>query len=75
MIEETKNVLANIEKEAEDKRYYHDFKYLNYAASFLDPIGSYDGATAIQNLKAASKKYDPDGLFQIGVPGEFKLFT
>lgn len=49
------------------------FQYLNYADKSQDPIGSY-GGTVKARLQAASKKYDPDGLFQTGVPGGFKLF-
>ncbi|KAK2868015.1 hypothetical protein FQN49_003243 [Arthroderma sp. PD_2] len=51
-----------------------DFKYLNYAFTFQDPIGSY-GVENKQKLREASKKYDPEGLFQKGCPGGFKLFT
>lgn len=49
------------------------FQYLNYADKSQDPIGSYGGSVKAR-LQAASKKYDPDGLFQTGVPGGFKLF-
>ncbi|KAI1778217.1 FAD-binding domain-containing protein [Hypoxylon cercidicola] len=51
-----------------------EFIYLNYAASFQDPIASY-GAKNKQKLQDVSRSYDPDGLFQKGVPGGFKLFT
>lgn len=74
MIAAAKNLLASIEKEAKAEGFYHDYKYLNYAASFQDPIRSY-GPTAVRNLKRASRKYDPYGLFQVGVPGGFKLFN
>jgi len=40
-----------------------DWKFLNYAAQSQDAISSY-GAAAIAKLKAASKKYDPKGVFQ-----------
>ena len=49
------------------------FKYLNYAGKSQDPIGSY-GQDIKERLQAVSKKYDPNGLFQTGVPGGFKLF-
>ncbi|KAL9000313.1 MAG: hypothetical protein Q9169_001030, partial [Polycauliona sp. 2 TL-2023] len=47
--------------------------YLNYASDDQDPIGSY-GPENVAKLQAASKKYDPTGLFQINMPGGFKLF-
>lgn len=52
---------------------YLDFQYLNYADPSQDPIGSY-GAANVAALQATSEKYDPDGFFQTGVPGGFKLF-
>lgn len=52
---------------------YIPWKYLNYADKLQDPIGSY-GEEVKGRLQAVSKKYDPDGLFQTGVPGGFKLF-
>lgn len=49
------------------------YLYLNYAAPWQDPISGY-GAAAKSALQAASKKYDPTGVFQQQVPGGFKLF-
>jgi hypothetical protein len=46
---------------------------MNYAAKGDDVISSY-GAANKAILQKASKKYDPHGLFQTGVPGGFKLF-
>lgn len=40
-----------------------DWKFLNYAAREQDSVATY-GAAAIAKLKAASKKYDPKGVFQ-----------
>lgn len=53
---------------------FHSWKYLNYAAPWQDPISGY-GPENKARLQAASKKHDPIGLFQIAVPGGFKLFT
>ncbi|KAK5113388.1 hypothetical protein LTR62_003488 [Meristemomyces frigidus] len=39
------------------------YLYLNYAAPWQDPITGY-GAANVGALKAASKKYDPEGVFQ-----------
>jgi hypothetical protein len=67
-----KGALEGIRAQAVEKGTALDFVYLNYAFSFQDPIGSY-GAKNKQKLQEVSKKYDPDGLFQRGVPGGFKL--
>lgn len=47
--------------------------YMNYAYTSQDPIGSY-GEENKAELQRVSNRYDPQGLFQKGVPGGFKLF-
>lgn len=49
-----------------------DFLYLNYAASFQDPLASY-GAANLAFMRQVSQKYDPEQVFQNLVPGGFKL--
>jgi hypothetical protein len=49
-----------------------DYRYLNYAFTHQDPIGSY-GDESKARLQAVSSKYDPDGFFQHVVSGPFKL--
>lgn len=56
-----------------DRGLYIPFQYLNYADKSQDPIGSY-GEDIKARLQAVSRRYDPHGLFQTGVPGGFKLF-
>lgn len=73
IIQRFKNVLENIDQDATSRGTAVPYKYLNYAHSFQDPIGSY-GAEDVEKLRKASTKYDPEGLFQKGVPGGFKLF-
>ncbi|PQE11747.1 Bifunctional solanapyrone synthase protein [Rutstroemia sp. NJR-2017a WRK4] len=51
-----------------------DYIFMNYASGFQDPIGSY-GAENKKKMQDVSRKYDPAGLFQKGVPGGFKLFA
>lgn len=68
----TKTVIEEIDRATKAAGLFHRFKYLNYAAPFQDPIGSYGPASKAQ-LQAVSKKYDPEGFFQAGVPGGFKL--
>jgi hypothetical protein len=68
-----RGALEDIRKQAVEKGTAIDFVYLNYAFNFQDPIGTY-GAENKRRLQEVSKKYDPEGLFQKGVPGGFKLF-
>ena len=49
------------------------YVYLNYAYKGQDPISGY-GPQNKARLQAVSRKYDPSGFFQNGVPGGFKLF-
>ena len=69
----TQTLIEQIDQATSAAGAFHRFKYLNYAAPFQDPITSYGPASNAQ-LRAVSKKYDPEGFFQIGVPGGFKLF-
>lgn len=55
------------------QRLYIDFKYLNYADISQDVVGSY-GMNVKRRLRQVSRKYDPSGLFQTGVPGGFKVW-
>ena len=70
----TQTLIDRIDKATTVAGLFHPFKFLNYAASFQDPIASYGLANKAQ-LKTVSKKYDPAGFFQKGIPGGFKLFT
>ncbi|PQE05921.1 oxidoreductase FAD-binding protein [Rutstroemia sp. NJR-2017a BVV2] len=69
-----RGVLENIKKVAVAKNTAVDYVFMNYAAAFQDPISSY-GAESKRKLQHVSKKYDPEGVFQKGVPGGFKLFV
>ncbi|EPE33791.1 FAD-binding protein [Glarea lozoyensis ATCC 20868] len=68
-----KSVLDKINADATARKTLVPFKFMNYATKSDDVISSY-GATNKAKLQKASKKYDPQGLFQTGVPGGFKLF-
>ena len=48
------------------------YLYLDYADITQDPLASY-GAENVKKMKAAAKKYDPEGIFQNLVPGGFKI--
>ncbi|KAK8045538.1 FAD-binding domain-containing protein [Apiospora rasikravindrae] len=65
--------LKRIERNADDRGQLVPFIYWNYAFSDQDALRSY-GEENVQKLQAASKKYDPDGVFQTACPGGFKLF-
>ena len=70
----TQTLVNKIDQATKAAGLFHRFKYLNYAAMFQDVIGSYGSASKAQ-LQAVSKKYDPEGYFQAGIPGGFKLFA
>jgi hypothetical protein len=72
--------------EAESKRLFEDAQrlakeegvdvralYLNYAGKWQDPIGGY-GEDEVRFLREVSLKHDPEGVFQKGMPGGFKLW-
>jgi hypothetical protein len=65
-------LVDNIAELAKSMGLLHDFQYLNYADPSQNPIASY-GQENVQRLKQASRKYDPQGVFQKQVPGGFKL--
>ena len=70
----TQALIKKIDEATKAAGLFNGFKYLNYAASFQDPISSYGPASKAQ-LQAVSRKYDPKGFFQVGVPGGFKPFS
>ncbi|KAF7895787.1 uncharacterized protein EAF01_009749 [Botrytis porri] len=69
-----KTMFDTIDVYAKASGFYNDWQYINYAANWQDPIDGY-GAVNKAKLQAASKKYDPLGVFQKGVTGGFKLFV
>ncbi|KAF1846474.1 FAD-binding domain-containing protein [Cucurbitaria berberidis CBS 394.84] len=71
--EALKDFLKLIEGLAKDEGVLHRYKYLNFAASFQDPLASY-GQEQKDTLREVAEKYDPEGVFQKQVPGGFKLF-
>ncbi|KAH9905907.1 hypothetical protein F4778DRAFT_683233 [Xylariomycetidae sp. FL2044] len=68
-----KGVIEAVDKDAVKRGTAVPYKYMNYAAPFQDPIGSY-GEENKAKLQATSEKYDPEGLFQKAVVGGWKLF-
>lgn len=72
ILTQSREVLAAIDQDAEARGTIFPYKYLNYAFSFQDPINSY-GEENKKVMLEVSKKYDPNGLFQKGAVGGFKL--
>ena len=68
-----KKLFDDIKQTAVSKGLFNKFEYLNYAASFQDPIAGF-GPEMQKRLQAVSQKYDPTRFFQTTVPGGFKLF-
>jgi hypothetical protein len=68
-----KKALEQIEEDSAARSQVVDYKYMNYAYSYQDPISSY-GQKNKKKLQEVSKVYDPEGLFQKAVPSPFKLF-
>ena len=50
----------------------HRFRYLNYCGEWQRPFEGY-GEENLRFLQGVSRKYDPEGLFQRGCVGGFKL--
>ncbi|OJJ32641.1 hypothetical protein ASPWEDRAFT_29799 [Aspergillus wentii DTO 134E9] len=69
----TEELMSNIDDLLRQEGLYVDYKYLNYAGPFQDPLGSY-GDESLERMKKVSTKYDPTGVFQKQVKGGFKLF-
>jgi len=66
--------IAKMKDDATAKGAILPFIYMNYAFTSQDVISSYGPANKAK-LQAASKKYDPSGMFQKTFPGGFKLFS
>ncbi|KAK1657412.1 hypothetical protein BDP55DRAFT_773990 [Colletotrichum godetiae] len=49
-----------------------EFRYLPYADSRQNAIGSY-GAANVEHIRRVAEEYDPDSFFQHRVPGGFKI--
>lgn len=61
-------LIDRIEEFAKKKGVYHSWKYANYCSVAQNPYMGY-GKERHKFLREVSKKYDPDGVFQEGVPG------
>lgn len=48
------------------------WQFMNYADAYQDPLASY-GADNVEKIRAAARKFDPQGIFQTKAPGGFKI--
>ncbi|KAL9609611.1 MAG: hypothetical protein Q9167_005635 [Letrouitia subvulpina] len=69
-----RRAIEQIEMAAAANKTGHRYRYLNYCASWQKPFKGY-GEENWRFLQQVSRRYDPDGLFQKGCVGGFKLFT
>ncbi|RDW71667.1 hypothetical protein BP5796_07701 [Coleophoma crateriformis] len=68
----TRNALDQIDAFAAAHGTGHQFRFLNYCAEWQRPFEGY-GEENLRFLREVSTQYDPDGLFQQGCAGGFKL--
>ena len=68
----TRRTVEQMEAVAAVYKTGHRYRYLNYCAEWQGPFESY-GVENLQFLQEVSRRYDPEGLFQNGCVGGFKL--
>ncbi|KAI9656911.1 MAG: hypothetical protein M1821_003550 [Bathelium mastoideum] len=68
----TRQAIEQIDDFATINKTGHRYRYLNYCGEWQDPFKGY-GEENLRFLQATSRKYDPEGLFQKGCTGGFKL--
>lgn len=67
-----RNLVATIQREAEELNALDPFLYINYAAPWQRPIASYGGDN-LERLRDVQMSYDPELIFTHRVPGGFKM--
>jgi FAD/FMN-containing dehydrogenase len=68
----TRAAVESIDRFAEQHGTGNKYRYTNYCGGWQKPFESY-GEDNLNFLKETSRRYDPDGLFQWGCTGGFKL--
>ena len=68
----TRRTVEQIDAFAMAHRTSHPYRYLNYCAEWQRPFEGY-GEKNLRFLQDVSRRYDPEGLFQKGCAGGFKL--
>ena len=70
----TREAIEKIDAFAAANGTAHRYRYMNYCGAWQRPFEGY-GEENLRFLQHVSRKYDPDGLFQRGCMGGFKLNT
>lgn len=68
----TRRTVEQIDAVAAANETGHRYRYLNYCAEWQRPFEGY-GEENLRFLQRVSRRYDPEGLFQRGCVGGFKL--
>lgn len=68
----TRRAVEQIDAIAATNKTGHPYRYMNYCQEWQRPFESY-GEKNLRLLQSVSRKYDPDGMFQNGCVGGFKL--
>ncbi|KAF7673761.1 fad binding domain containing protein [Alternaria burnsii] len=68
----TREAIEQIDAFALEHETGHRYRYLNYCAAWQNPFEGY-GEENLKFLRSVSKEVDPEGLFQRGCGGGFKL--
>ena len=64
--------MERIDEAATARQADHPYRFMNYCMEFQKPLEGC-GEENLRLMRQASRKYDPDGLFQGGLAGGFKL--
>ncbi|KAF4633494.1 hypothetical protein G7Y89_g4636 [Cudoniella acicularis] len=67
------NLLDNLVQASEEGGSFNRYIDLNHANTGQDPISGY-GPVIKAQLQAVGRRYDPFGVFQVAMPGGFKLY-
>ncbi|KAH8730963.1 hypothetical protein GQ44DRAFT_736596 [Phaeosphaeriaceae sp. PMI808] len=68
----TRAAIEQIKRLAQAQGIGHRYLYINYCDSWQNRLGSY-GPDNVDLMREVNRKYDPDGMFQRGSVGDFKL--
>jgi FAD/FMN-containing dehydrogenase len=68
----TRDTITKIEEVAAAHNANHPYRFTNYASEWQRPLEGY-GQKNIEFMQKVSREYDPNGLFQTGCLGGFKL--
>ena len=74
IVQTARDLISKIDEAAAISGNANRYIYLNYAYEGQDPISGY-GEQNKKFLQSVSRTYDPNGLFQTGCPGGFKVFS